>query len=151
MAPSKHDVAEAFVHGLFEGRDWNTLFRLIHEGLARNAFGASTVSRFIALAVQGEAMRDDLRSAIVSDRSWKRRIAERSPLAPIEVERMTDVGEVVREVRRLYGGDAGAAEKFLTTPHKRFGGRAPILVAASEGGAQAVRELLARMEEGAPV
>ncbi|HEY8175202.1 MAG TPA: MbcA/ParS/Xre antitoxin family protein [Gemmatimonadaceae bacterium] len=146
----KRDFSYAFVHGLFKGRDWNALHKVISEGVRRRAFGAPTVTLFISYAVTDEDIRRDLRSAIVSDRSWKRRVADKSPLSPAEVERMTDVGEVIREVRRLYGGDEAAADKFLTTPHRRFGGRPPILVAATEGGAQAVRELLARMEEGAP-
>ena len=87
---------------------------------------------------------------IVPERSWKRRLAEKAPLSAPELERMTDVGEVVREARRVYGGDTDAAEQFLTRPHRRFGGEAPILVAATEGGAQACAKPLARMEEGAP-
>jgi putative toxin-antitoxin system antitoxin component (TIGR02293 family) len=147
---AKRDLEEAYLAGLFGGRDWSGLYRIIHEGIDRGAFGAPTVNRFLLFAVQNETIRHDLRGSIVSDRTWKRRVAEKSPLAPAEVERMTHVGEIVREVRRLYGGDRDAAEKFLTTPHRRLGGRPPILVAASEGGAQVVRELLARMEEGAP-
>jgi putative toxin-antitoxin system antitoxin component (TIGR02293 family) len=149
-ARPKRDFDQAFVLGLFEGRDWNVMYKIIHEGIERAAFGAPTVNLFLSLAVSSDAIRLDLRNAIVSDRSWKRRVADKSPLAPAEVERMTDVAEVVRETRRLYGGNGDAADKFLTSPHRRFGGRAPILVAATEGGAQAVRELLARMEEGAP-
>jgi putative toxin-antitoxin system antitoxin component (TIGR02293 family) len=63
---------------------------------------------------------------------------------------MTQIGEVIREARRIYGGDSDAAMRFLTAPHRRLGNRAPILVAGGEGGAQAVRELLAQLEEGAP-
>jgi putative toxin-antitoxin system antitoxin component (TIGR02293 family) len=147
----KQRLADAFVEGILTERDWNSLHDLIHDGLERQAFGAETVNRFLTLCVRDEAVRPALRRLIVSDRTWKRRVVEGAPLAPLELQKMTDVGEVVREVRRLYGGDADAAERFLTRPHRRFGGRAPILVAATEGGAQAVRELLARMEEGAPV
>jgi len=147
---AKHDLGEAFVQGLFEGRDWSVLHRIIHEGIRREAFGAPTLHRFLLFAIRDDAIRLDLRNSIVSNRTWKRRVAEKSPLAPAEVERMTAVAEIVREVRRLYGGDRDAADRFLSTPHRRFGGRAPILVAATEGGAPAVRELLSRMEEGAP-
>ena len=91
-----------------------------------------------------------LRRLIVPERSWKRRV-KGSPLSASEMERLLAVGEVVRETRRLYGDEAVAAERFLTRPHPRLKGQSPILSAAMEGGAQAVRELLARMDEGAPV
>jgi putative toxin-antitoxin system antitoxin component (TIGR02293 family) len=147
---ARHDLAERFITGLFGGRDWSALRALLRDGLERGAFDASTVTRFLASCVRDESIRPALRRLIVRDRSWKRRVADGSPLAAAELERMTAVGEVVREVRRLYGGDVAAAEQFLTLPHKRLGSQPPILVAATEGGAQAVRELLGRMEEGAP-
>lgn len=147
---SKQEIAEAFVEGIFGGRDWSELHALAQEGLERQAFGASTVENFLYRAVDDPDMRRALRGSIVSERSWKRRVADKSPLSAAELSRMTDVGEIVREVRRLYMGHDNAAKKFLTRPHKRLGDKAPILVAATEGGAQAVRELLGRMEEGAP-
>lgn len=143
-------TAEALVKGIFEGQDWGALHRIVADGLERGVFKAPAVTRFLSYAVRDAAMQKDLRSAIVSDRSWKRRVSEAAPLSAWEVERMLDVGEVVRESRRLYGGDEDAAERFLTTPHPRLDGQPPVLVAAAEGGAQAVRELLGRMEEGAP-
>lgn len=147
----KADLSAAFVEGLFGGSDWLHLRAVIERGVESKAFGAGTLTKFLAHAVRSDEIRKALRDSIVSERSWKRRVSEQSPLSAAEVERMTDVGEVVREVRRVYGGDVDAADKFLTTPHHQFKGRPPILVAASEGGAQAVRELLSRMEEGAPV
>lgn len=151
ISPRKADLSSAFVEGLFGGRDWIHLRVVIKRGVENKAFGATTLATFLAHAVHSDEIRKELRDTIVSERSWKRRVAEKSPLSTAEVERMTDVGEVVREVRRVYGGDVDAADKFLTTPHHQFEGRPPILVAASEGGAQAVRELVSRMEEGAPV
>ena len=149
--PHKTDLSTDFVDGLLGGRDWMQLRLIIQRGVESRAFGAATLLRFLANAVRSEEMRAELRDTIVSERSWKRRVAGESPLSAAEVERITDVGEVIREVRRVYGGDLAAADKFLSNPHPRFEGRPPILVAATEGGAQAVRELLSRMEEGAPV
>jgi len=145
-----HPYTHSFVDQLLEGADWTHLHGLIHDGVQRRALGAAALQRFLAGAVDDAAMRLAVRAAIVSGRSWKRRVADRSPLSPLELERMTHVGEVVREARRVYGGDAAAAERFLVAKHRRLDRRAPILVAADEGGSQAVRELLARLEEGAP-
>ena len=141
---------DTFIDGMFNGTDWNRLHAMVRHGLTQEAYGASTVHRFLALCLVNEEMRTMLRRLIVPERSWKRRIGGRSPLSASEMERMIVVGEVVRETRRLYGGNTAAAETFLLRPHHRFAGQPPILVAATEGGAQAVRELLARMEEGAP-
>ena len=139
-----------FIDGLFEGRDWTQLHSIVREGILRRAFGATTVTRFLTRAAQGDEVRRELRDAIVAGRSWKRRVADKSPLSAAELQRMTQIGEVIREARRIYSGDVDAAERFLTAPHRRLGNRSPILVAADEGGSQAVRELLARLEEGAP-
>lgn len=144
------DLSRAFVEGVFGARDWMQLRDVIRRGIESRAFGAATLTAFLAHAARDDATRRALLRAIVSERSWKRRVSAQSPLSPAEVERMADVAEVVREVRRVYGGDAAAADRFLASPHPRLDGRAPILIAASEGGAQAVRELLLRMEEGAP-
>ncbi|HEX4684420.1 MAG TPA: antitoxin Xre/MbcA/ParS toxin-binding domain-containing protein [Gemmatimonadaceae bacterium] len=143
-------VSEAFVQGLSEGRNWSAIYKLVREGVSQGAFGANTVERFLEYASPESDTRRIVREAIVGNRSWKRRVADRSPLSPAEMERMTNVAEVVREARRIYGGDVDAAERFLASPHKRLGGEPPIIVAAAEGGGQAVREVLARLEEGAP-
>jgi uncharacterized protein (DUF2384 family) len=65
---------------------------------------------------------------------------------------MASVARAVREARRLWPEpDHATAEKFLTTPHPRLHNETPMKIAASEGGLPAVLELLARIEEGAPV
>jgi putative toxin-antitoxin system antitoxin component (TIGR02293 family) len=148
---SKQEISDAFIEGMFGGSDWSELHALVQEGLERHAFGASTVETFLEHCTDDADVRRVLRGAIVSERSWKRRVADKSPLSAAELHHMTDVGDVVRETRRLYMGHLSAANKFLTRPHLRFGDKPPILVAATEGGAQAVREHLGRMAEGAPV
>jgi len=147
---STHAYTHAFVDRLLAGADWSRLHAIIRTGVQRGSFGAATLQRFLAEVVGDAQVRMALRGAIVSGRSWKRRVADRSPLSALEVSRMTQVAEVVREARRIYGNDSASSERFLTAPHRRLGNTAPILVAAGEGGAQAVRELLSRLEEGAP-
>ena len=142
--------SDVLVDGLFGGHDWTRLHSVVREGVERGAFGAPTVTRFLARATEDESIRRQLRDAVVAGRSWKRRVDDRSPLSSAELQRLTQVAEVVREARRVYGGNDAAAERFLTAPHRRLGDRPPIIVAASEAGAQAVRELLSRLEEGAP-
>jgi putative toxin-antitoxin system antitoxin component (TIGR02293 family) len=146
----KQGPADTLVDRIFDGTDWVRLHAMIRAELARNGYGASTLIQFLSRCLLNEEVRPMLRQLIVPDRSWKRRL-KGAPLSASEMERMLAVGEVVREARRLYGGNVEAAEQFLTRPNARFGGQTPILAAATEGGAQAVRELLARVDEGAPV
>ena len=54
---SRVELADAYVDGLFAGTDWSVLHGLIQDGLARGAFGAATVSRFLAACVSNEAVR----------------------------------------------------------------------------------------------
>ena len=142
-------LSHRFIAGLFGGDDWQSLHQLMQTGLEKKAFRAQTVTEFLEHAVTEVAARSALRSYLVADRSWKRRVSEKSPLSAAELDRIADVGEVVREARRIWG-ESDAAERFLTRPHPRLRDRKPIEVAATEGGAQAVRELMSRIEEGAP-
>ena len=145
----REQLSHQFITSLFRGDDWSSLHQLIQAGLEKNAFKAYTVTEFLELAVNEATARSALRPYIVTDRSWKRRVAEKSPLSAAEVDRLADVGEVVRAARRIWGSP-DTAEPFLTRPHPRLQGKKPIEVAATEGGAQAVRELMSRIEEGAP-
>lgn len=142
-------LSHQFIVRLFRGDDWRSLHELIQTGLEKNAFRAHTVNEFLEHAITEAAARSALRPWLVTDRSWKRRVSEKSPLSAAELDRLADVGEVVREARRIWG-ELDAAERFLTRPHPRLRGGKPIEVAATEGGAQAVRELMSRIEEGAP-
>ncbi len=142
-------LSHQFILRLFRGDDWKSLYQLIQAGLDKKAFRAQTVTEFLEHAITESTARSALRPYLVTERSWKRRVSEKSPLSAVELDRLTDVGEVVREARRIWGDNA-AAERFLTRPHPRLCGKRPVEVAATEGGAQAVRELMSRIQEGAP-
>lgn len=142
-------LSHQFIVRLFRGDDWTSLYQLIQTGLDKKAFRAGTVTEFLEHAISESAARSALRPYLVTERSWKRRVSEKSPLSASELDRLTDVGEVIREARRIWG-DNDAAERFLTRPHARLRGKRPVEVAATEGGAQAVRELMSRIQEGAP-
>lgn len=150
VAVARTSPSEMMVDGIFGGMDWMRLHAVIRTGLAQKGYGAETLNRFLVRCLLTEEVRPVLRQLIVPERSWKRRL-KGALLSNSELERMLAVGEVVREARRIYGDNLEAADRFLTRPHPRFAGQPPILAAATEGGAQAVRELLARIEEGAPV
>jgi len=145
----KAELSRRFIANLCGGKDWSDVYELAKAGLAGRAFSAETVESFLVEAIAGEG-RPSLREALVSDRSWKRRRRGQSALSAAEVQRIVSVGKVVREARRLWP-DRAVAEAFLTSPHPRLRGEAPMQAAATEAGLPAVMELLERIEEGAPV
>lgn len=143
--------SRAVVTALLGGLDWATLQAAIEEGVERGAFRASTLDYLLGESIPDPVLRVAIRARIIPLRSWRRRTAGDQPLSATEVRRMTDLAEVVRGARDAYEGDAIAADVFLRTPRPEFHGRAPILMAAMDGGPQAVRELIAKLSEGAPV
>lgn len=146
------EISKRFVADIFSDRDWIDVYRVLQTGLERRAFSSATVESFLRRAFASKDVRPSVLGWLVSERSWKRRKSGRSALSPAEVARIASVGRVVREARRLWPEPGHAtAEKFLVTAHPRLRGESPIQVAASDGGLPAVLELLARIEEGAPV
>ncbi|MCZ7583841.1 MAG: DUF2384 domain-containing protein [Deltaproteobacteria bacterium] len=146
------EISKKFLADLFGGKDWSTVYGDLQKGIARKAFSAATVESFLRRALETEDVRPSLLRWLVSERSWKRRVSEKTALSEEEVSRIASVGRVLREARRLWPEpDHASAEKFLITPHPRLRGEPPLKVAASAGGLPAVLELLARIEEGAPV
>ncbi len=142
-------VSTALIDAIARG-DAIDVYDIIQRGMPKKAFGASTVESFLEHLIMNTDARRELRRALVPERSWKRRKAERTALSGAELSRLAAVGHLVRQARRLWQDDA-TAEKFLTTPHPRLHGKEPIQVAAMEAGLPAVLELLQRIEEGAPV
>ncbi len=145
-------ISKRFIAGIFGDRDWIGVYDDLQKGIERKAFSSATVESFLERAVESAEARPRLLQLLVSERSWKRRARGASALSAAEAARIASVGRVLREARRLWPEPGHAtAEKFLVTPHPRLRGEAPIAVAASDGGLPAVLELLARIEEGAPV
>jgi putative toxin-antitoxin system antitoxin component (TIGR02293 family) len=146
----KAEISKLFIANLCGEKDWGDVYEVTKAGIAERAFSAATVESFLVEAIAQKDTRPTLRGMLVSERSWKRRRKGQTPLSAAEVERIVSVGKLVREARRLWP-DRAVAEKFLTTPHPRLHGEAPMKAAATEGGLPAVMELLERIEEGAPV
>lgn len=49
---------------------------------------------------------------------------------------------------QLFDGDQAASDRWLSEPAKALGGRTPLEALALEGGAEAVRDLIGRLEHG---
>lgn len=146
------EISKRFLADIFSDKDWIAVYLDLQKGIERKAFSAATVESFLDLAVENKEVRPLLLRWLVSERSWKRRERGKTALSATEVSRIASVGRVLREARRLWPEPGHAtAEKFLVTPHPRLHGESPLKVAASDGGLPAVLELLARIEEGAPV
>jgi len=76
----------------------------------------------------------------------RRRVSRR--LTPDESERLLRISAIFEDALGLFEGDVAAAVKWLTTPRKALGDRAPLAYARTEPGAREVENLIGRLEHG---
>ncbi len=76
----------------------------------------------------------------------RRRVSRR--LTPDESERLLRISAIFEDALGLFEGEVAAAVKWLTTPRKALGDRAPLAYARTEPGAREVENLIGRLEHG---
>lgn len=69
-------------------------------------------------------------------------------LQPDESDRLVRLSQISALAIDLFEGDAGAAGRWLTRPHRALGGSAPIQYSQTHIGVQEVQDLIGRLEEG---
>ncbi len=69
-------------------------------------------------------------------------------LSPDESDRLYRVAAAYRGTLQLFEGDRTAAQRWLTEPAKALGGSSPIEYLDTEAGAEAVHDLILRLEHG---
>jgi putative toxin-antitoxin system antitoxin component (TIGR02293 family) len=69
-------------------------------------------------------------------------------LAPDESERLLRFGFIFDKTLELFDGDQAAAQHWLNSPAKSFGGETPLVMLQTEIGAREVDDLLGRLEHG---
>jgi putative toxin-antitoxin system antitoxin component (TIGR02293 family) len=98
-----------------------------------------------AAASPGSALRQRVAALVVSPATYKRS----KRLSPAASERAERLARVTALARQALGG-AEEARAWLGEPHPMLGGRAPILVAATDLGARQVERILLNIEHGLP-
>ncbi len=77
-----------------------------------------------------------------------RRRRARKSLTPAESDRVYRILSVWLAALRLFEGDEGAARHWLKRPARALGGVSPLSQLDTEAGADAVRDLIGRLEHG---
>lgn len=82
----------------------------------------------------------------ISPRTWARRKSA-GRFDTLESDRLARLLRLIRRTADVVGGD-NEARTWLTTPSRALDHRTPLEVAATEVGAEAVLQLLGRLEHG---
>ena len=84
---------------------------------------------------------------IIPARTLKHRKSKRQPLSKEESERVVRTIRILATANAVLGDDHSALA-WLRSPKKRFEGRAPIQMLATEPGGRLVEEMLIQIDEG---
>ena len=68
--------------------------------------------------------------------------------APATLVDRARLARVRAAAKRLFDGDAAAAERWLETPREALGDRSPLVCAATVAGADEVEQLIVRLGHG---
>lgn len=82
----------------------------------------------------------------VAPRTWARR-KQAGRFDMLESDRVARLGRLVRRARNVLGG-SDEARRWMATSNRALQGRSPFDVAGTEVGAEAVFDLLGRLEQG---
>ena len=114
------------------------------EGQVRSGVPVSVVAQLTSeLGVSTPALLAWLQ---VAPRTWARR-KKSGRFDMLESDRLARLGRLARRAGSVLGG-SDEARTWLSVGNRAFGGRTPFDVASTEVGAEAVFDLLGRLEHG---
>jgi putative toxin-antitoxin system antitoxin component (TIGR02293 family) len=97
--------------------------------------------------VRGGVSDAEVYRLIVPRRTLAHRIAKRQPLSRDESDKAVRVARITTMAERAFQ-DAGKAWRWLRKPKRRFEGKAPMEMLATETGARLVEEMILQFEYG---
>jgi len=97
--------------------------------------------------VRGGMSDAEIYRLIVPRRTLAHRIARRQPLSRDESDKAVRVARIATMAERAFQ-DAGKAWRWLRKPKRRFEGKAPMDLLATETGARLVEEMILQFEYG---
>lgn len=112
--------------------------RLIERGLPTSVI-ANLIRRGIS--------RQEAFGIIINPRTFKHRKNKKQPLSREESERAVRTVRVISRAQAVLG-DQGKALEWMRAPKKRFGGKTPMQMLATEPGGRLVDEMLVQIDEG---
>jgi putative toxin-antitoxin system antitoxin component (TIGR02293 family) len=101
---------------------------------------------FYHLVQQGVSITEAY-SLIINPRTLKHRRSKKQPLSVEESERVVRVARILATAQAVLG-ERESALNWLRTPKKRFDGRTPMEMIATEVGGRMVEEMLIQIDEG---
>jgi putative toxin-antitoxin system antitoxin component (TIGR02293 family) len=123
--------------GTTAGSEQNVV-RLVESGLP-----LSVVNRLLERGLSKKEVFD----VIIPARTLKHRKSKRQPLSREESERVVRAARIMARAHAVLGDDTSALA-WLRSPKRRFEGRAPITMLATEPGGRLVEEMLIQIDEG---
>jgi len=91
--------------------------------------------------------RNEIASVIIPPRTLKHRRSRHEPLSREESERAVRTARILARAQ-LVMGDEAAALAWLRSPRRRFQGRAPMEMLATETGGRLVEQMLIQIDQG---
>jgi putative toxin-antitoxin system antitoxin component (TIGR02293 family) len=91
--------------------------------------------------------RQEISAVIIRPRTLKHRRSRREPLSREESERAVRTARVLARAQAVLGSRE-AALQWMRTPKRRFKGKRPLQMIATEPGGRLVEEMLIQIDEG---
>jgi putative toxin-antitoxin system antitoxin component (TIGR02293 family) len=120
--------------------DRSELVRVLRIGVAVSVFAKLAEEIGTSQAALGKVI------GLPSSTLTRRRQSKR--LSPDESDRLYRVASVYRSALQLFEGDRAAARRWLNASAKALGGSSPVEYLDTEAGAEAVQDLILRLEHG---
>lgn len=112
--------------------------RLVENGLP---------TRVINHLIDRGLTRNEVFDIIIPLRTWKHRKSRRQTLSREESERAIRAAKILARAQVVMGDEASALD-WLRTPKRRFEGRSPIQMLATEAGGRLVEQMLIQIDQG---
>lgn len=101
----------------------------------------------IKMLVRGGLSDAEVYRLIVPRRTLAHRMAKHQPLSREESDKAVRVARITATAEQVFG-DSERAWRWMRKPKRRFDGKPPIEMLASEAGARLVEELIAQIDNG---
>jgi putative toxin-antitoxin system antitoxin component (TIGR02293 family) len=97
--------------------------------------------------VRGGLSDAEVYQLIVPRRTLAHRIAKHQPLSKDESDKAVRVARITAMAEQVFG-EPERAWRWLRKPKRRFGGKTPVEMLATEAGARLVEEMIGQIEHG---
>lgn len=112
-----------------------------------NLVEAGLPTRVIGHLIERGLSRSEVFDLIIPLRTWKHRKSRHQSLSIEESERAVRAARILARAQSVIGDEQSALE-WLREPKRRFEGRSPLRMLATESGGRLVEQMLIQIDEG---